>query len=158
MIKGKNLVQVPLVYTTFWVQIHNLWLGLMLKGMARQFGNFIRQFLEYETALIAKGVRKFMRIKVWFDVWLPLKRKKRIINRKDNSTYAHFNMNNNLYSIFLWKTRYGKSFYPVHLTLGSKEAVFGWDISLRALSRRVMTVAGKWLREELLDEGKTRMD
>ncbi|MBA0747522.1 hypothetical protein Gogos_004433 [Gossypium gossypioides] len=42
--KGEDPMEVPLVFTNFWVQIHDLPLGLMSKDMARQFGNFIGKF------------------------------------------------------------------------------------------------------------------
>ncbi|MBA0863678.1 hypothetical protein Goshw_024327 [Gossypium schwendimanii] len=45
--KGEDPVQVLLNHTMFWVQIHNLPLGLMSEGLARQFGNFTGQFIEY---------------------------------------------------------------------------------------------------------------
>lgn len=88
LIKREDHVQVLLDYTTFWVQIHNLSLGLMSEGLARQFGNFIGRFIEYDVALTTKGVRKFMRIKICLGVRLPLKRKKRLIYGQDSSTYV----------------------------------------------------------------------
>ncbi|MBA0568844.1 hypothetical protein Golob_006311 [Gossypium lobatum] len=36
----------------------------MSEGVARQFGNFIGQFLEYDVALVTKGVKKLMRIRI----------------------------------------------------------------------------------------------
>ncbi|MBA0732904.1 hypothetical protein Gogos_016965 [Gossypium gossypioides] len=41
-------------------------------GWNALIGNFIGQFLEYDVALITKGVRKFMRIRVKLDVPVPL--------------------------------------------------------------------------------------
>lgn len=79
MKQGEDPLQVPLIYSIFWVQIHNLPLGYMSKGMTRQFSNFIGTFLEYDAYLITRGVSKFMRIQVRIDVRLLLKRKKRIV-------------------------------------------------------------------------------
>ncbi|MBA0867770.1 hypothetical protein Goshw_003827 [Gossypium schwendimanii] len=42
--KGEDPMEVPLVFTNFWVQIHDLPSGLMFKDMARQFRNFIGKF------------------------------------------------------------------------------------------------------------------
>ncbi|MBA0700770.1 hypothetical protein Goari_022009, partial [Gossypium aridum] len=42
--------------------------------MANQFGNFIGQFVEYDTILVTRGVRKFMYIRVKLNVCVPLKR------------------------------------------------------------------------------------
>ncbi|MBA0798381.1 hypothetical protein Gohar_008973, partial [Gossypium harknessii] len=54
----KRLCEVPFIYSIFCVHIHNLPLGFMSKGMARQFGNF----LKYDASLIARGVNRYMRI------------------------------------------------------------------------------------------------
>ncbi|MBA0575626.1 hypothetical protein Golob_024569 [Gossypium lobatum] len=32
---GEDLIALPLIYVEFWVQIHNMPLGLMSKAMAR---------------------------------------------------------------------------------------------------------------------------
>ncbi|KAK5777331.1 hypothetical protein PVK06_045298 [Gossypium arboreum] len=44
--EGEDLLQVTLIYAIFWVQVHNLPMSFMSEGMARQFGNFIGQFLK----------------------------------------------------------------------------------------------------------------
>ncbi|KAH1074805.1 hypothetical protein J1N35_027133 [Gossypium stocksii] len=62
--KGEDLLQVPLIYAIFWVQVHNLPMSFMSKGMARQIENFIGQFLKHDAALVMKEVKKFMCIKV----------------------------------------------------------------------------------------------
>lgn len=66
--KGEDPMMVTLFYTNFWVQIHNLPIGSMSVGMANRLGDFIGKFLEYDTSIIAKGVKRDMRIKVCLDV------------------------------------------------------------------------------------------
>ncbi|MBA0867436.1 hypothetical protein Goshw_030351, partial [Gossypium schwendimanii] len=44
--------------------------------MAKQFGDFLSQFLEYDTSISTMGIQKFMRIRIHLDVTIPLKRKK----------------------------------------------------------------------------------
>ncbi|MBA0784692.1 hypothetical protein Gotri_025879 [Gossypium trilobum] len=78
-IGGEDLLQVPLAYAIFLLQVHNLPMSFMSKGMARQFGNFISQFLKYDAALVMKGVKKFVFIKVRLDAQISLKRKKRVV-------------------------------------------------------------------------------
>ncbi|MBA0803046.1 hypothetical protein Gohar_013296 [Gossypium harknessii] len=73
MKRGEDPLQIPLNHAIFWVQVHNLPLGFLTKGMANQFGNLIGQFLEYDTNLVIKGVRKFMHIRVKLNVCVPLK-------------------------------------------------------------------------------------
>lgn len=98
--KGEDSFQVPLFYSSFWVQVHNLPLGFMSEGMARSFGNFIEQFLEYNATLVTKRVRKFMQLKVKLDVCLPLKRKKCVVFSKISLHMQLFNMKSYRYSIF----------------------------------------------------------
>lgn len=74
--EGERSIAVPLFFSNFWVQIHKLPDGSMSEGMARQLGNFIGQFLEYDAKILTKGFQKIMRIRVCIDVRSPLKIKK----------------------------------------------------------------------------------
>ncbi|MBA0582100.1 hypothetical protein Gorai_024252 [Gossypium raimondii] len=65
--------------TEFWVQVHYLPPSLMLESMAKQFGNFLGMFLEYDTSTQALSFQKFMRIRIKLDVNLLLKRKKKVL-------------------------------------------------------------------------------
>ncbi|KAH1115289.1 hypothetical protein J1N35_008667 [Gossypium stocksii] len=48
---------------------------------------------------------------------------------------------------------HGESFYLIRKTQGSKDLSLGWDISLKALSRRVVFGGSPWLREPGFDWG-----
>ncbi|XP_016704246.1 uncharacterized protein [Gossypium hirsutum] len=63
-----NPLEVPLNHAEFWVQIHNLPSSLYSKAIARQFGDFIGSFVDYDTKAITIGLQNFMRIKVQVDV------------------------------------------------------------------------------------------
>ncbi|PPS18979.1 hypothetical protein GOBAR_AA01625 [Gossypium barbadense] len=54
---GEEPNTVPCWDTVFWVQIHNLPIGSITEGMARQFGDFIGKFLEYDASLVIRGLR-----------------------------------------------------------------------------------------------------
>ncbi|XP_052886482.1 uncharacterized protein LOC128295249 [Gossypium arboreum] len=43
---------------------------------------------------------------------------------------------------------HGKSFCPIQLMLGNQQVEFGWDLSLRAPSKRGGQLKSKWLREK----------
>lgn len=60
LVRGEEPSLIPLWETVFWVQIHNLPSGFMLEGMARQIGDFIRKFLEYDASLVSRGIGKYM--------------------------------------------------------------------------------------------------
>ncbi|MBA0659342.1 hypothetical protein Goklo_011489 [Gossypium klotzschianum] len=84
-------VQIVLFGTPmFWVQIHDLPPGLMKETMAKQFGDFLGQFLEYDTSILTTEIKKFIYIRVRLDVSLLLKRKKKILIGKERTVYARF--------------------------------------------------------------------
>lgn len=51
-------------------------IGFITDGMACQIGDFIGRLLYYDASLVKRGFSKYMRIRVFIDVQLPLKRKK----------------------------------------------------------------------------------
>ncbi|MBA0732161.1 hypothetical protein Gogos_016269 [Gossypium gossypioides] len=50
----------------------------MADTVAHQLGNFIGEFIEYDTAVTHLGYKRVMKIRARVDVRKPLKRKKRI--------------------------------------------------------------------------------
>lgn len=117
--KGEDPIQVQLVYANFWVQVHDLPPSFMLKGMARQLGNFFGEFLDYDTMIISKGIKKFMHIKVKIDVQQPLKRRKRIIYGRDKITFVLFKYEKlSLFCFLCGRLGHGESFYSLRLIQG----------------------------------------
>ncbi|MBA0852166.1 hypothetical protein Goshw_001961, partial [Gossypium schwendimanii] len=70
---GEDPLQVPLIYIEFWLQNHNLPMEVISEGLARQFGNSIGQFVQYDSSLVTRGIRRYMQIWVKIDVRMPLK-------------------------------------------------------------------------------------
>lgn len=62
----------------FWIQIHDLPSGLMLKIMVRRFGSFLGKFLEYDTKSFSWGFQCFIRFQIRLNINLPLKQRKKI--------------------------------------------------------------------------------
>lgn len=58
------------------MQVHDLPLGCMSKGMARELGNFIKDFLNYDATIITKGLKKFMLSRVRIDIRNPIHKRK----------------------------------------------------------------------------------
>ncbi|KAG8493539.1 hypothetical protein CXB51_011042 [Gossypium anomalum] len=159
LVKSEEPNMVPLWETMFWVQIHNLPIGFTTKGMARQIGDFIGDFLEYDTSLVTRGVSQYMRIRVIIDTRLPLKRKKKIGIGLNKFTYALFQYERLLLFCFLCcRLGHGESFCQVCLTLRNQQMEFGWDLSLRAAPRRGGQVASKWLWKENETDKWVRME
>ncbi|MBA0819469.1 hypothetical protein Gohar_021233 [Gossypium harknessii] len=48
---GEEPNLIPLWHTAFWVQVHNLPIGVTLEGTARQLRDFVGKFLEYDSTL-----------------------------------------------------------------------------------------------------------
>ncbi|KAH1122608.1 hypothetical protein J1N35_005768 [Gossypium stocksii] len=141
------------------MQIHDLPLGSMSEGMARQIGNFIEEFLDYDAKILTKGFRKIMCIRVCLDVRNPLKRKKRVTYGEDKSTYADFQYERlSLFCFLCGQLGYDESFCPLLLSLGFQKVEFGWDISLRMMTRMETMAMSRWNREEPKDIIKSDMD
>ncbi|XP_017628855.1 uncharacterized protein At4g02000-like [Gossypium arboreum] len=157
--KGEIPSAVPLWTTIFWVQVHNLPPGFFTEGMARQLGNFIGIFYEYDAALITKGVTKYMRIHVLLDVRSPLKRKKKISIGRNQCIYVLFQYEKlPLFCFLCGRLGHGENFCPIRLALSDQQVEFGWDISLRATPMRGGQVVSRWLRDDTNEGRWTRME
>ncbi|MBA0779594.1 hypothetical protein Gotri_003836 [Gossypium trilobum] len=111
--RGEDLLKIPLVFVPFWVQIHDVPVGLFSENLAIQLGNFIGVFLEYDASNLGKENRNYMRIRVQIGVRKPLRRKKQ-----------------------------------ARMMMGANIIKMGWDLSLRAPSRRALAMNSIWLREK----------
>lgn len=76
---GNNiLTQIPLYHVCFWVQVHDLPVGFMLPVVGEHLGNFIGEFVEYDTNNNVGIWKPFMRIKVRVHVRNPLKKERKV--------------------------------------------------------------------------------
>lgn len=55
---------IPLMYSDWWVQIHNLPPRFSRDLMAVQFGNFIGKYLEYDMKQLSNGYRNYLCVRV----------------------------------------------------------------------------------------------
>ncbi|KAJ9176410.1 hypothetical protein P3X46_011723 [Hevea brasiliensis] len=60
-------VQVPLIYSEFWVQIHDLPVGFNTEVVAQKLGNFIGKFLFYDSVNSSGGWKTYMRVRIGDD-------------------------------------------------------------------------------------------
>ncbi|KAK5783716.1 hypothetical protein PVK06_038229 [Gossypium arboreum] len=117
--------------------------------MAKQFGNFLGQFLEYDTSIPTMGIKKFMHIRIRLNVTILLKRKKKVQIGKNWIVYAYFQYEKlSLFCFICGKIDHGESFCPFRTRNELSKIVFGWDISLHAVVRRWNTIVNKWLCED----------
>ncbi|MBA0768980.1 hypothetical protein Gotri_017749, partial [Gossypium trilobum] len=47
---GENPLQIPLIYSPLWVQVHDVPTGFVSENLAIQLGNFIGEFMEYDVS------------------------------------------------------------------------------------------------------------
>jgi 14-3-3 protein epsilon len=71
---GMQIENIPLFHTDFWVQVHNLPMGLMKETVGVKLANYIGSFLEYDKNNNTCFWRQHMRIRVKVDVRQPLKK------------------------------------------------------------------------------------
>ncbi|KAK8586480.1 hypothetical protein V6N13_010071 [Hibiscus sabdariffa] len=129
--KGEDPLKVTLEDVVFWVQVHDLPSGLMYAHMARKFGNFVGQFIDYDSKLVISGRKQYLRVNVLLNVNHPLKRKKKIVLGLGCSVYAHFQYEKlSLFCFICGKLGHGESFCPLRLTMAPSEVVFGWNLSI----------------------------
>ncbi|KAH9726543.1 CCHC-type domain-containing protein [Citrus sinensis] len=69
---------VPLYFTSFWIQIYNLPIGFMSTKILKDIGNYIGTFLESNEHNLMGVWRNYMRIRVSIDVRKPLKRRMKL--------------------------------------------------------------------------------
>lgn len=81
---------VSLYYVDFWVQTHDLSIGLMSDDMVKQFGAFLGTFLTYNVTSIRRGTGGYMRIQVRIDIRGLLKRRKKLVLSNKQLVYARF--------------------------------------------------------------------
>ncbi|GAU40727.1 hypothetical protein TSUD_14120 [Trifolium subterraneum] len=72
------LQDIPLFHVNFWVQIHDVAIGMMLETVGKGLANYIGEFVEYDKNNNTSFWRKYMRVKVRVDVKSLLKTEKKI--------------------------------------------------------------------------------
>ncbi|MFQ6655175.1 hypothetical protein Gotur_025849 [Gossypium turneri] len=149
--RGEVLLKVQLIFTSFWVQIHDVPIGLFFEKLAIQLGNFIGVFLEYDISNLGKENRNYMRVRVQIDVKKPLKKKNQVLCNGVRS-YVKFKYGLSLFCFYCGRLGHNDSFCKIKMMKGANTDELGWDLSLRAQSRRALSMNNIWLREE--EEGK----
>ncbi|TYI28973.1 hypothetical protein ES332_A05G282700v1 [Gossypium tomentosum] len=89
-----------------------------------------------------------MRIRAQIDIRCPLKRKKQVMFNRICS-YVRFKYEClSLFCFYCGRLGHSDSFCEAKMLLGVEFAELGWDLSLRARSRRVLSMNSVWLRKE----------
>lgn len=78
MLMGMPIQNIPLYHVEFWVQVHNIPIGFMTEVVGRHLGNYIGEFVEYDSSNNSSIWGNYMRIRVKVDVRLPLKKERKV--------------------------------------------------------------------------------
>ncbi|MCH85964.1 DUF4283 domain protein [Trifolium medium] len=78
---GVQIENIPLYHVDFWVQVHNLPVGLMVEKAGTKLANYIGAFVEYDKNNNSSFWRQYMRLRVQVDVRQPLKKDSRVKNK-----------------------------------------------------------------------------
>ncbi|KAG8497286.1 hypothetical protein CXB51_008550 [Gossypium anomalum] len=155
--EGEDLLKVPLIFANSWVQIHDVPPGYFSKALARQMRDFIGKFLEYDGTNLGRRVQNHLHIRIQMDVRRPLRRKKNVLVSFGICSYVSFKYKRlTLFYFFCGRLGHIDSFYQAKMDLGFEVAKMGWDLSLRAQSRRTFAMGNVWLRGE--GRGEERQD
>ncbi|MBA0636123.1 hypothetical protein Godav_029878 [Gossypium davidsonii] len=142
---GEDPLRVYLILTPFLVQIHDV-PTVFFEALAKQLGDFIGTFLEHDEANMRKGYQNFLRVRIQLDVRYPLKRKKSVMFY-ENLSYVKFKYERlTLFCFYCGRLGHSDSFCEAKMALGVEITEMGWDISLRAQSRRARAQSSVWLR------------
>lgn len=82
--------QANLQFVPFWIQVHDVPVGLMSEKVGKDIANFLGDFIEYDAKNNSNHLRTYMRIRVMLDVTKPLKRQKKIKKPGGESSYIRF--------------------------------------------------------------------
>lgn len=121
----------------------------MSEAMARQLGNFIGSFIQYDAKAIVDGVRGYMRIRIKLDVRVPLRRKKKIMVNTNKHVYAQFQYEHlSLFCFLCGHLGHGEGFCPIRAIKGKQKLVAESGVFLLEVSRRAEGAKSCWLCDE----------
>ncbi|PNX58764.1 hypothetical protein L195_g051077, partial [Trifolium pratense] len=153
---GMALHDIPLYHVNFWVQIHNVPVGMMLEKVGKGLANYIGEFVEYDKNNNTSFWRQYMRVKVRVDVRRPLKIEKKIVLNGGLGGVVKFKYERLGLSCFVCGViGHSENKCEVKYAMERDDGRRGWSNEIRAEVRRPGGRAeSRWLR----DEGSSRGD
>ncbi|KAL6520485.1 hypothetical protein OROHE_017073 [Orobanche hederae] len=148
--EGEIPTTVSLHQVSIWVQFHGLPVEFFTETVGAALGNFVGQFLSYDSKNRWSVGKPFMRVRVRLDVGKPLKKEKKIRKAGGDWFVCTFKFEKLPNFCFLCGLighidRHCDIFFEKK----PEELVRVWDASIRAPNRRVALMGGeRWLRED----------
>ncbi|GAU48556.1 hypothetical protein TSUD_405720 [Trifolium subterraneum] len=157
---GVALHDIPLYHVNFWVQIHNVPVGMMLEKVGKRLANYIGEFVEYDKNNSTSFWRQYMRVKVRVDVRRPLKIEKKIMLNGGLGGVVKFKYERlGLFCFVCGVIGHSENKCEVKYTMERDDDSRGWSNEIRADVRRPRgRVDSRWLREERSSMGGVHTD
>lgn len=84
--------------------------------MARQLGNFVGEYIEFDSQAVSLGYMGMLRMRVKVDVRKPLRRKKKIVLPNGSTHYVNFAYEKlTLFCFVCGKLGHGEAFCPARI-------------------------------------------
>ncbi|GAU17164.1 hypothetical protein TSUD_177940 [Trifolium subterraneum] len=147
---GVALHDIPLYHVNFWVQIHNVPVGMMLEKVGKGLANYIGEFVEYDKNNSTSFWRQYMRVKVRVDVRRPLKIEKKIMLNGGLGGVVKFKYERlGLFCFVCGVISHSDNKCEVKYAMERDDGSRGWSNEIKAEVRRPGgRVESRWLREE----------
>ncbi|GAU39328.1 hypothetical protein TSUD_60790 [Trifolium subterraneum] len=147
---GVTLQDIPLFHVNFWVQIHDVPLGMMLETVGKGLANYIGEFVEYDKNNNTSFWRKYMRVKVRVDVRSPLKIEKKIKLNGGNGGVVKFKYEKlGLFCFVCGRLGHAENKCEVKYAMERDDGRRTWSNEIKAEVRRPGgRVGSRWLHEE----------
>jgi 14-3-3 protein epsilon len=150
---GQGMIpsQVPLFQATFWVQVHDIPVGMMTKKVGEGLGKFMGELVEYDAKNSSNFWRNYMRIKVNIDVRKPLRRGKKISTMDGGTSIVRFKYERlTLFCYLCGILGHGDYTCEKLFQMEEDDGVRKWGPELKADKRRGNSGNNnKWLCEEV---------
>ncbi|GAU10377.1 hypothetical protein TSUD_382990 [Trifolium subterraneum] len=147
---GAPLQDIPLFHVNFWVQIHDVPIGMMLETVGKGLANYIGEFVEYDKNNNTSFWRKYMRVKVRVDVRSPLKIEKKIKLNGGKGGVVKFKYEKlGLFCFVCGRLGHAENKCEVKYAMERDDGRRSWSNEIKAEVRRPGGwVGSRWLHEE----------
>lgn len=156
---GVSPAKVALTSINLWIQVHDLPPGFMTETVGKLLGNFFDEFLLYDHKNDSSLWRDCMRIKIKLDIRKPLKRKKKIIDRKGKEFVVHCKYERlGEFCFICGLVTHTDRFCRKFLENPGDNLVKEWGATLRAPPRRLAgQIKSKWLFDDGEDDWNSKI-
>jgi 14-3-3 protein epsilon len=147
---GVQIENIPLNHVDFWVQVHNLPMGLMAEKVGRTLANYIGSFVEYDKNNRGSFWREYMRIRVRVDIRRPLKKESKVKNQGGEWCTVNFKYEKlGVFCFVCGLIGHGENKCEVLFSMTEDDGSRAWSKDLRAEPRRRSAKqTSRWLMED----------